>query len=574
MVQGGRITRTVAAVLTFLASGSAVRGGAAPTTIRVANAMGKPVFVTHAPGDYQRLFVVDQTGRIWMLRNGELPTSAFLDVSAISSDAFEQGLLGLAFHPNYSVNGRFFIYYTDNLGDIVVARYTVSANPDVSDTSPEVVLRIDHPAGTQTHNGGWIGFGPYDGYLYIAVGDGGSFSVLSTNAQDITENLMGKILRIDVDGDDFLADPQRNYAIPLDNPFVGVEGDDEIWAYGLRNPWRCAFDSETGDFYIADVGHSNWEEINFEAAGSNGGRNYGWKCMEGMHCTTYGGCACPSPDLTSPIYEYGHSTNPPRCSITGGEVYRGCAIPELHGAYFFADFCSSEIWSFLYNGTVTELQNRTLDFEPPGNLSIGNTSSFGRDAAGELYICDHQGGEVFKIIPGTPITITSADPPAGAIDARRPFNPDDGIPAGWQETLLTFSGPVNCLTPLDFTVTRQGGSGAVPFVANVQPTNADEVRLLLNRPLTVLAWTTINHPSSGTSVRIGFLPADVNGDGASGPADVGALVDALSGAGPALPPWSRDIDRSETTTPADVLEEIDLLIGAGTYDPFDGAILP
>lgn len=572
MARMGRIERSIVAVFMLVTAGSAIGGGAPPTTIRVASELANPVFATHAPGDLQRIFIVEQAGRIKILRNGQLLASAFLNVDPISSFFQEEGLLGLAFHPDYASNGKFFIYYIDNLGDIVVARYTVSADPDIADTNAEIVLRIDHPPDTRTHHGGWISFGPY-GYLYIAVGDGGGFNVLPENAQDITENLMGKVLRINVDADDFPADANRNYAIPPDNPFVGIEGDDEIWAYGLRNPWRCAFDSDSGDLYIADVGHSAWEEINYESAGSPGGNNYGWKCMEGMHCTTYGGCTCPSDDLTPPIHEYDSSPLSPR-SITGGEVYRACAIPELVGTYFYADYYSNEIWSFRYSGGVTDLQNRTAAFAPSAPLSIRTISSFGKDAAGELYICDHGGGELFKIIPGDPIAITSADPPAGAIDARRPFNPDDSVPVGWQEILMTFDGSVNCLTPLDFTLTQQGGASAVPFVTDVQSVDANEVHLFLNRPLPVLAWTTIRHFSSGSSVQIGFLPADVDGDAASGPSDIDALIDTLVDGAPARPIWSTDIDRSGRTTAADLMEAIDLLIGAGKYDPFDGASLP
>ncbi len=508
-------------------------------------------------------------------------TPAFLDVDSLSRNFGEQGLLGLAFHPDYATNGRFFIHYVDNSGNIVIAGYTVSSNPDIANSTATAILTIGHPA-FQNHHGGWMEFGPGDGYLYIAIGDGGWGTSPPYNGQpdyfgnaQNTGTLLGKLLRINVDADDFPADSNRNYAIPPDNPFVGVDGDDEIWAYGLRNPWRCAFDAGTGDLYIADVGHSEWEEINFQNAGSSGGSNYGWKCMEGTHCTTYGGCTCTSPPLTPPIHEYGHTGTPSGCSITGGEVYRGCAIPELLGTYFYADFCTSEIWSFRYGGAVTDLLQRTADFVPPDPLGIHSISSFGKDAAGELYICDLGGGEVFKIIPGAPIAITSSDPPAGAIDARRLFNPAAGVPVGWQEILLTFSGPVACLTPLDFTVTQQGVVGAAPYVTDVQPIDSDEVRLFLNRPISVLAWTTIKHLASGSSVRIGYLPADVDGNAVNNQTtDVDALINALIGVGPPRPNWSTDIDRSATATPADALEEIDLLIGSGVYDPFDGEFLP
>lgn len=575
MVQQGRFALAVVIGLMACAAGPASRGGTPPTTILVANGLDNPLFVTHAPGDFQRIFIVEQDGRIRILRNGQLLTTDFLDVSAFSRCCGERGLLGLAFHPDYESNGRFFIFYVNNSGSIEIAAYSVSSNPDIADPTATTILTIAHPT-YFNHYGGWMEFGP-DGYLYLATGDGGNGPDEpdpSNNAQDTTAKLLGKILRINVDADDFPVDATRNYAIPPDNPFVGIDGDDEIWVYGLRNPWRCAFDADTGDLYIADVGHFDWEEINFRSAGSPDPRNYGWKCTEGMHCTTYGGCTCPSAGHTLPIHEYGHTDAPARCSITGGEVYRGCAIPELLGMYFYADLCSDEIWSFRYNGAVTGLQERSADFVPPDSLDIQLISSFGKDAAGELYICDLSGGEVFKIIPGTPIAIASSDPPAGAIDARRPFDPADGVPVGWQEILLTFSGPVTCLTPLDFTVTQQGVLGAAPFVTDVQLINSDEVRLLLNRPISVLAWTTITHMTSGTSVRIGYLSADVDGSAASDPADVDALLNFLNGGGPPRPNWSSDINRSAATTAADVLEEIDLLIGSGAYDPFNGNFLP
>lgn len=364
-------------------------------TTRVASGLFLPVFATYAPGDFSRLFIIEKPGRIRILNldTGVLSATSFLDINSLvgggNSTNDERGLLGLAFHPNYQDNGFFYVDYTNNSSDTTIRRYTVSANPDIADAgSGTTLLVIDQPF--SNHNGGWIGFGPLDGYLYIGMGDGGSANDPGNRAQDITNQLLGKMLRIDVDG----AAP---YGIPPSNPFVGLTGDDEIWAYGLRNPWRSSFDRETGDLYIADVGQNAWEEINFQRSASPGGLNYGWRCMEGNHCTGLSGCTCNAASLTDPIHEYFHNQG---CSITGGYVYRGCAIPELQGTYFFSDFCSHQIWTFRYvDGAVTEFTNRTAELAPGGGLSINWMSSFGEDALGEIYICDQNGGEVFKIIP-------------------------------------------------------------------------------------------------------------------------------------------------------------------------------
>lgn len=255
------------------------------TTELVVDGLERPMFVTHAPGDFERLFVIEKRGRIRVLLNGSLLPTPFLDIDAIvgggTSDWSEQGLLGLAFHPEYQTNGLFYVDYTDTSGgDTIVAEYMVSANPNIADAgSARQLIEINQPQ--SNHNGGWLGFGP-DGYLYIATGDGGGggdddsgHTAGVGNGQDITDNLLGKMLRINVDGDDFPGDPASNYAIPVDNPFVGIIGDDEIWAFGLRNPWRNAFDRETGDLWIADVGQSAWEEVDFQDAASAGGENYG-----------------------------------------------------------------------------------------------------------------------------------------------------------------------------------------------------------------------------------------------------------------------------------------------------------
>jgi glucose/arabinose dehydrogenase len=261
------------------------------------------------------------------------------------------------------------------------------------------VLSLSQP--DTNHNGGWLEFGP-DGYLYVAQGDGGSgndpWGAIG-NGQNINV-LLGKMLRIDPSGDDFPGDPANNYSIPVDNPFVGIAGADEIWAWGLRNPWRNSFDRLTGDLYIADVGQNVIEEINFQPVSSVGGENYGWRCMEGFNCTGLSGCTCNAPALELPFQTYTHGGSPFRCSITGGYVYRGCAIPDLKGTYFYADHCSNQIWSLRYDGaSITAFQDRTSELDPAGALSIVSVSSFGEDANGEMYICDLNGGEVFRIIP-------------------------------------------------------------------------------------------------------------------------------------------------------------------------------
>lgn len=393
------ITRSCVITCALFSAQTPLATAAPLTTIRVASDLNRPVYVVHSPRDFGRVFIVEQTGRIKILQGGTVLDPPFLDIESIVGFGGERGLLGLAFHPSYAGNGFFYVDYTNNSGNTVIGRYQVSGMPDAADPASELVLlTITQP--DPNHNGGWIGFGP-DGYLYIASGDGGPWFDPSNRAQDTTNELLGKILRIDVDGDDWPQDSARNYAIPPDNPFVGVEGDDEIWTYGLRNPWRCAFDSEIGDLYIADVGQDNWEEVNFVSANSAGGENYGWRCMEAERCTGLGGCTCSSPALTPPIHAYAHA-GPGCISITGGEVYRGCAISELQGTYFFADYCSEKIWSFRFDGTqVTGFQERTSELDPGAGLDIRTISSFGSDAYGEVYICDRNDGEVFKIIPNT-----------------------------------------------------------------------------------------------------------------------------------------------------------------------------
>jgi glucose/arabinose dehydrogenase len=332
----------------------------------VAEGFQRPLLLTNAGDGSNRLFVVEQDGQIEVAENGAQLAEPFLDIDAnVGSNGNEQGLLGLAFHPDYENNGFLYVNYTDTAGNTVVSRFTASGN--TADPSSEMVmLQIEQPY--ENHNGGLLYFGP-DGYLYIGTGDGGSGGDPRNNGQS-TETLLGKLLRIDVNA----AEP---YAIPVDNPFGRGGGLGEIWAYGLRNPWRFSFDRTTGDLYIADVGQGEWEEISFLPGGSAGGANFGWNFFEGTHA--YEGD--PPSGLIPPVAEYDHGHG---CSVTGGHVYRGEMLPEWQGVYVYGDFCSGEMWGLV--------QHSDGSWE---NQAIYDTSflitSFGEDEAGELYVLDRFG---------------------------------------------------------------------------------------------------------------------------------------------------------------------------------------
>lgn len=370
-----------------------------------------PDYVIAPPNDTERLFVVEQyqagqdTGYIWIIKNGALLPDPFLAIPSVATD-FSGGLLCLAFDPNYTSNGYFYVFYTDApgagepSGPVKISRFTVSANPNLADPGSEhPILTIPQPH--RFHPGGWLGFGP-DGTLYISSGDGGPAEDPFQQGQ-APNTLRGKILRIDVHGDDFPADPDRNYAIAPGNPFVGQVGLDEIWAYGLREPWRCSFDSLTGDFYIADVGQENWEEVNFQDANSLGGENYGWRCREGSH-DLFADPECSGQTFVDPIYEY-PIFNLPECSITGGYVYRGGTIPALQGKYIFADWCTSQIWSFRYtNGIVSDFELHTIIIDTSPAPTLGQINSFGTDGCGELTLTTFT-GQVFKIVPENPVVL-------------------------------------------------------------------------------------------------------------------------------------------------------------------------
>jgi glucose/arabinose dehydrogenase len=327
-----------------------------------------------------RLFVVEKGGKIKIIQaDGTVNQIPFLDISSLVSNAGEQGLLGLAFHPDYGNNGYFFVNYTNADGDTQISRFSVSnGNPDVADSASEVsILSFDQPA--SNHNGGNLAFGP-EGFLYIASGDGGGSGDPNNRAQDLGF-LLGKILRIDID----TPSGGNSYSIPADNPFLGnPNARGEIWAYGLRNPWRFSFDFTDNTLWIADVGQGNREEIN-RANVTEGGLNYGWRCYEGTQPFNTQNCPAPG-ELTFPLAEYSHNNG--NCSITGGYVYRGTKYADLPGLYFFADFCSGLIGTVDGSGSITEY----------GNFS-GSWVSFGEDAQKELYIID-LGGSIYKIEGG------------------------------------------------------------------------------------------------------------------------------------------------------------------------------
>jgi glucose/arabinose dehydrogenase len=353
------------------------------TTRRVAQGFSKPLDLQSVPGDRSRLFVVEQPGRIRIVRSGNVLSTPFLDVSArVGSSGDEQGLLGLAFHPRYSENGRFFVNYTDRGGDTHIAEFRVSSNPDVADPDSErLLLFVDQPF--SNHNGGGLAFGP-DGFLYIGLGDGGSGGDPQGNGQNLGTPL-GKLLRIDVDRG-------SPFTVPSDNPFASRPGAfGPIWAYGLRNPWRFAFDRANGNLLIADVGQNAWEEVDLGSSSRRGGENYGWNVTEGNHCFRPAS-GCSSSGLTLPIFEYDHNQG---CSITGGVVYRGCRMPGYQGTYFFSDYCTSFIKSFrIENGAAVDVRDWTSSL----GRGLDNVTSFGTDADGEVYIVDRD-GEVYQIVP-------------------------------------------------------------------------------------------------------------------------------------------------------------------------------
>ena len=402
-----KILATAVCALGIYASASGQRALELET---VANGLSAPLLAVSPPGDTERLFIVEQDGLIKILRDGVVLPTPFLDVTSLTSQNSERGLLGLAFHPDYDSNGWFFINYTNNSGNTRVDRVTVSANPDIADANSRVnILSQNQPF--SNHNGGCIEFGS-DGYLYIGLGDGGSGGDPGNRSQN-PQRLLGKMLRIDVDNG-------LPYTIPADNPFVGDPNTlDEIWSLGLRNPWRFSFDRVTGDCWIADVGQNQWEEIDFEAAGV-GGLNYGWRLKEGTHCFNPSNNCDPNGITTDPVFEYSHGGSPFRCSITGGYVYRGERMATMQGRYFYADYCSGQVWSFRFNGSsVSDLVDHSSEFG-----TVPNITSFGQDGAGEIYVVSANRG-VYRIVPAgmtldTSVVVEAGSPATLAIAGATP----------------------------------------------------------------------------------------------------------------------------------------------------------
>ncbi|MEO1584669.1 MAG: PQQ-dependent sugar dehydrogenase [Planctomycetota bacterium] len=422
--------------------------------------LDRPVFLTHAPGAEDKLFVIEQEGAIRVIENGVLLATPFLDIDASvfggNSGQDERGLLGLAFDPDYETNGRFFVNYTYTVGQQLNTRIE-SFERDDSDSSgntADVSSRqtiLEFAQDFNNHNGGWLGFGP-DGYLYIATGDGGSGFDPRNRSSDLTQ-LLGKMLRIDVSSG-------SGYTVPNDNPFLQVSGArPEIWAYGLRNPWRTSFDTATGDLWIADVGQGAREEINFQPASSAGGEHYGWRCREGNIATpSITGCPSDLSLYTDPIWDYVSSG---RCSVVGGYVYNGCAIPELQGLYVWGDYCTGEVIAIDPNAaTIAEI--------PLFGFGFG-LSSFGEGPDGELYVMDVLAGFINKVVPTNPVDANGD----GVIDSCEEPCPAD-VNGDGQATPSDFSAWVQAFNARGAGCDQNGDGLCTPsdFSAWVQNYNA------------------------------------------------------------------------------------------------------
>lgn len=406
------------------------------TTTSVAAGLLKPMQVASPPGDLERMMVVEQRGVIKLIKNGVVQATPFLDIDSTVPEQTYSGLFGIAFHPDYATNGKFFVHHTTGATSAIIvwiAEYTRSAtNPDVANAaSRRVIMRLASPSTQGYHLGGTPCFGA-DGFMYLPFGDGGYTGDAGggTRSQSMT-SLWGKILRIDVNGDDFPADASANYAIPPTNPYVGGGStvDDPIIAKGLRNPFRCSFDGATGRLWIGDVGGTQREEVDVFDPATDAGANFAWNCVEGTICSTNANCACPSTTLKAPLYEYTHSVG---LSITGGAVYRGCAIPALVGQYLFADYQNNKAWRMNLSTGSPVVTDITTQLAP-----LGGVTCIGSDARGELYVVNHTSGTVRRITSNPPPPDADSD---GIPDSCEPrvadINHDGTVDAGDLGVLL------------------------------------------------------------------------------------------------------------------------------------------
>ncbi len=426
----------------------------------------QPVHITHAGDGTGRIFVVERSGIIKIIEDDVVLGTPFLDIEdKVQTDGGEEGLLSVAFPPNYASDQHFYVYYTNNSSNLIIARYGLSSANDADESSEQIILDIGHPT-YRNHNGGQLAFGPNDGYLYIATGDGGGGGDPDENGQDLS-TLLGKILRIDVE----TGDP-ATYFNPASNPFTSNAAQrDEIWAYGLRNPWRFSFDRQTGDLYLGDVGQGSYEEIDYQSASSSGGENYGWNTMEGAHC--YNSSSCDQTGLTLPVAEYVNGSD---CSVTGGYVYRGSSYPRMQGIYFYGDYCSGKIWGLQQNGSSWD---NTLLLDTSHFIS-----TFGEDEAGNLYLTSYTTGEIYQITDPTPdlsLSTKQVTPPYGKtgdtfIYTISLINAGDPLT---QTTFLTDTLPVglsyvtNTLTATLGTATYN--SSVIEWTGDMNPTSTVQI---------------------------------------------------------------------------------------------------
>jgi hypothetical protein len=435
----------------------------------LATGLTSPLGITNAKDS--RLFITQQTGQILISDGTQLLPTPFLDIHSIISCCVERGLLGLAFHPSYATNGFFFVYYTDVNGDINIARYKVSSDPNIADPSSATpILTISH-RDFANHNGGQLQFGP-DGYLYAGTGDGGNAGDTLGNGQNL-QALLGKLLRIDIDHG-------TPYGIPPLNPFAGRnDARHEIWAYGMRNPWRFSFDRQTGDLIIGDVGQALWEEVDFQPAMDGGGENYGWNIMEGTHC--YNATTCNQTGMTLPIIEYGHTNG--ACSITGGYRYRGMRSAHLQAMYIYADLCNGIITgaSHMPDGSWTTQQLTQVAF---------NITSFGEDASGEIYVADYSGGRLLIVEDPLAPTITAVSPSSGLSTGGESVTISGTNLAG--ATSVTFGGAAatitaNSATSITVTTPPATDGNVKIVVTNNAGSATSSFRYDLGAPLIVTA---------------------------------------------------------------------------------------